>query len=108
MERGIFTFQHFLLAVPHDVDVLNADELEFNVGVIVFVFVALSCSPVCKCVQLEKTSGTHFSGEAEQFKGQACYTTLLLVHKHIAGVFLRRSLCADPADREQFENIKPT
>lgn len=60
-----FTFQHFLLAVPHDVDVLNADELEFNVGVIVFVFIALSCSPVCKCVQLEKTSGTHFSGEAE-------------------------------------------
>lgn len=55
-----FTFQHFLLAVPHDVDVLNADELEFNVGVIVFVFIALSRSPVCECVQLEKTSGTHF------------------------------------------------
>lgn len=56
--KRVITFQHLLLAVSHYVDVLNADELEFNVGVIVFIFVALSCSPVCERVQLEKTSGT--------------------------------------------------
>lgn len=49
----IITFQHFLLAVSHDMDVLDADELEFNVGVVVFVFVALSCSSVRDGIQLE-------------------------------------------------------
>lgn len=53
-EDMIITFQHFLLAVSHDVDVLDADELEFNVGVVVFVFVAFSCSSVCDCIQLER------------------------------------------------------
>lgn len=35
-------------------DVLDADELEFNIGVIVFIFVAFSCSPVGDCIQLER------------------------------------------------------
>ena len=42
----IITFQHFLLAVSHNVDVLNADELEFDVGVVVFILVAFSSSSV--------------------------------------------------------------
>lgn len=68
--KRVFTFYHFLLAVSHDVDVLDADELELNVGVIVFVFIAFSCSPVCKRIQLERR---HFSGKSVYFKGQACY-----------------------------------
>lgn len=72
--RSAITFQHLLLAVSHHVDVLNADELEFNVGVVVFIFVALSCSPVCERVQLEETSGTDsFRTLAVILKGQACY-----------------------------------
>ena len=51
----IITFHHFLLAVSHHVDVLDTDELEFNVGVVVFVFVAFSCSSVCDCIQLKNT-----------------------------------------------------
>lgn len=43
-----------MLAVSHDMDVLDADELEFNVGVVVFIFVAFSRSSVCDCIQLER------------------------------------------------------
>lgn len=46
----IITFQHFLLAVSHNVDVLDADELEFDVGVVVFILVAFSGSSVCDCI----------------------------------------------------------
>lgn len=53
-EDGMITFEHFLLAVSHNMDVLDADELEFNVGVVVFIFVAFSCSSVCDCIQLER------------------------------------------------------
>lgn len=53
-EDRLITFQHFLLAVSHHMDVLNADELELYVGVIVFIFVAFSRSPVCDRVQLER------------------------------------------------------
>lgn len=35
-------------------DVLDADELELNVGIVVFIFVAFSCSSVCDCIQLER------------------------------------------------------
>lgn len=44
------TFQQFLLAVPHNVDVLYADELKFDIGVVVFILVTFSCSSVCDCV----------------------------------------------------------
>lgn len=50
----IITFQHFLLAVPHDMDVLDPNKLEFDVGVVVFVFIPFSCSSVCDRIQLEK------------------------------------------------------
>lgn len=50
----IITFEHFLLAVSHNMDVLDANELEFNVGVVVFIFVAFSCSSVSNCIQLQR------------------------------------------------------
>lgn len=36
-------------------DVLNADELEFNIGVVVFVFIAFPRRPVGDRVQLHQT-----------------------------------------------------
>lgn len=48
------TFEHFLLAVSHNMDVLYADELEFNVGIIVFIFITFSCSSVCDGIQLQR------------------------------------------------------
>ena len=33
-------------------DVLDADELEFDVGIVVLVLVAFSRSSVCDCIQL--------------------------------------------------------
>lgn len=52
----IITFQHLLLAVSHDMDVLDADELEFNVGIIVLVFISLPCSSVRDGIQLQRNT----------------------------------------------------
>lgn len=39
------TFQEFLHAASHHMDVLNAHEPEANVGIVVFIFISLpSCS----------------------------------------------------------------
>ena len=43
----IITVQHLLLTASHDVDVLNADELELYVGVVVFIFIAFSRCAIC-------------------------------------------------------------
>lgn len=70
-------------------DVLDADELEFNIGVIVFIFVAFSCSPVRNCIQLERHvlhRQNILSEEQNNF-----YTILIVVHKHIARMFSRFS-----------------
>lgn len=80
-----------MLAVSHDMDVLDADELEFNIGVIVFIFVAFSCSPVCNCIQLERHLLRHqhiLSEEEDNFKNKVrLYTILIVIHKHAARVF---------------------
>lgn len=52
------TFQQLLQAGPHDVDVLNADELETNVGVVVLVLVAFTCCAVRQGVQLQGAKTT--------------------------------------------------
>lgn len=47
------TFQQFLQAAPHYVDVFDADKLEADVGVVVLVFVAFTCCPISQCIQLQ-------------------------------------------------------
>lgn len=46
------TFHQLLKAVPHHMYIFNTDELEMNVGVIIFILVSLSSSSVGHCVQL--------------------------------------------------------
>lgn len=48
------TFQQLLEAGPHDVDVLDAHELEADVGVVVLVFVAFARRSVGQRVQLHR------------------------------------------------------
>lgn len=66
----IITFQHFLLAVSHNVDVLDADELEFDVGVVVFILVAFSGSSVCDCIQLQRKELNHQNMRLEEQKNE--------------------------------------
>lgn len=40
------TFQKFLQAAPHYVNVFDANELEADVGVVVLVFIAFTCGAV--------------------------------------------------------------
>lgn len=51
------TFLQLLEAGPHDVDVLNAHELEADVGVVVLVFVAFARRSVRQRVQLHRDEG---------------------------------------------------
>lgn len=72
-QRDHFTFQHFLLAVPHDVDVFNAHELEFDVGVVIFVLIAFPCSSVRNRIQLE-THDTRFTpGDFTHSLTETCF-----------------------------------
>lgn len=48
------TFLQLLEAGPHDVDVLDAHELEADVGVVVLVFVAFARRSVRQRVQLHR------------------------------------------------------
>lgn len=48
----LLTVNDFLLAVPHHMNVLNADELQLDVGVIVLVLVAFTRGSICHGVQL--------------------------------------------------------
>lgn len=51
------TFQQLLKTGPHDVDVLDANELEADVGVVVLVFVAFARRSVGQRVQLRRGEG---------------------------------------------------
>lgn len=66
MQRKWFTFQHFLQTVPHDMDVLDPDKLELDVGIIVFILVALPGSTVGHGIQLQglakQSSHRRYSG----------------------------------------------
>lgn len=57
--NSICTFNQFLLTVPHHMDIFNTDELKLYIGVVILIFIALSCSPVCHCIQL-KTKQDYF------------------------------------------------
>lgn len=57
------TFQQLLQAGPHDVDVLDAHELEADVGVVVLIFVAFARRSVCQRVQLHRGEMTKSKGE---------------------------------------------
>lgn len=56
VHRKWLTFQHLLQTVPHDVDVLYPDELELDVGIIVFILVAFPGSTVCHGVKLQQSA----------------------------------------------------
>ena len=103
----IITFQHFLLAVSHNVDVLYADELEFDVGVVVFILVAFSGSSVCDCIQLQRHALNHQNILLEErkkttTKKTSCYAILMIVQQaHSQDVF--EGLCC-----EHIQLPKPT
>lgn len=46
------TVDDLLLAAPHHVDVLNANEVQLDVGVMVLVLIAFTCGSVRHGVQL--------------------------------------------------------
>lgn len=83
----LITFEHFLLAVSHNMDVLDADELEFYIGVVVFVFVAFSCSSVCDRIQLERHLINHQSMLCqEQNNKKRGFTQISLCYIILIGV----------------------
>lgn len=47
------TIYKLLLAVPHDMDVFYANELQFYVSVVVFILIALPCSTISHGIQLK-------------------------------------------------------
>lgn len=49
---SLHTFDEFLLAASHHVDVLDADELQFNVRVVILILIAFSCCPIGHRIQL--------------------------------------------------------
>lgn len=56
VHRQRLTFQHLLQTVPHDVDVLYPDELELDVGIIVFILVAFPGRAVRHGVKLQRSA----------------------------------------------------
>lgn len=63
-EKGkeeVITVNDLLLAVPHHVDVLDADELQFDVGVVVLVLIAFSSRPVGHRIQLERDENRYIT-----------------------------------------------
>lgn len=47
------TINDLLLAAPHHMDVLDPNELQFDVGVVVLILVAFSCGFICHGIQLD-------------------------------------------------------
>lgn len=54
--RQWLTFQHFLQAAPHNMDVLYPDKLKLDIGVVVFVLIAFPCSTICHCIELRRSA----------------------------------------------------
>lgn len=77
------TFQQLLQAGPHYVDVLDADKLEANVGVVVLVLIAFTCCSVSQRVQLQDrkiTRGKNISRSSAGCSVEPCFRTHEATH----------------------------
>lgn len=54
------TVNDFLLAVPHHMNVFNADELQFNIGVVILILIAFTRCSICHRVQLDTHIHTRY------------------------------------------------
>lgn len=55
----LLTVDDFLLAAPHHMNVFDANELQLDVGVVVFVLISFTCCSICHGVQLDTHTHTH-------------------------------------------------
>lgn len=75
------TVNDLLLAVPHHMNVFNANELQLDVGVVILILVAFSSCSISHCVEL----WTHTHASTRTHQNPECFKVKILLLWRFSG-----------------------